>query len=328
MKILHISTPLSWRGGEQQLVYLVEELKKKNIEQFVLGSENSALEAYCKKNNLNFIAQPKPSSFSLRSAKKISAFCEKENISLIHAHDAQAHSNAVLSAFLFGNKTPVVLSRKVDFPIRKNFLSLYKYNHSSIKKIICVSNAIKDILSPDIRDKYKLTVVYDGIDMNRFSLENTGILRKEFKIQTDELIVGNVAAIAPHKDYFTFVDTAEILIKKNIKAKFFIIGDGPEKEKIKNYIEEKNLDEKIILTDFRKDLEKSFCELDIFLFTSKTEGLGSSILDAYLCGVPVVATTAGGIPEIVTHEQTGLLSPPKNAQSLSENVLKLISNTE
>src|ERR1051326_2761682 len=220
MNILHISTPLSWRGGEQQLVYLVEELNKKNISQWILGSRNSELEKYCRKNKISFISQDKPISISLFSAARILRLSKNLHIDLMHTHDSHAHSVSVLSAAVFGNKTPVVLSRKVDFPIKKNWFSRYKYNHSSVKKIICVSAAVKNILAPDIKRKETLSVVYDGIDISRFSYKPSAILRKTFSISENELIIGNVAALAPHKDYFPFVHTAEILLRKHITARF------------------------------------------------------------------------------------------------------------
>ena len=74
------------------------------------------------------------------------------------------------------------------------------------------------------------------------------------------------------------------------------------------------------MTGFRKDIPKILPELDIFLFSSKTEGLGTSLLDAFACQVPVVATNAGGVPELIIHEKTGLLSPTKDPQSLAKNV--------
>jgi len=327
MNVLHISTPLSWRGGEQQLAYLIDELNKKNASQWVLCSSNSEMKKYCKKKEINFFSGSKPSSLSLPFARRISSISGKYSIDLIHVHDSRAHSLAVLSGVIFGNKTPIVLSRKVDFPISKNWFSFYKYNYSKIKRIICVSEKVKEILSADIRSRNLLCVVYDGIDFSKFGWLPSRILRQQYNIQEDEIIIGNIAAIAPHKDYFTFVDTAEILIRKNVKAKFLIIGDGPEREMIIKYIQSKNLQHKIILTGFRNDVPKILPELDLFLFTSKTEGLGSSILDAYMCNVPVVATAAGGIPEIVIDEKTGLLSPPQRPSQLADCVMKVLSDS-
>ena len=326
MKVLHISTPMSWRGGEQQLANLIDELARKNISQWVLCSSHSAMSAYCKKNKINSITQRKPSSFSFMAAFRIAKLCKNLEIDLMHVHDSHAHSLAVLANVLFHGKTSIILSGKVDYPIRNNWYSHFKFNHHSIKAIISVSKKISEIIAPDIKNKKIISTVYDGIDFLRFKFKNEGLLRKEFGISSDELIIGNVAALAPHKDYFTFVDTAEIILKKKIKAKFLIIGSGPDKNKIENYISSKKLQTQVLLMGFRNNIPQLLPEFDIFLFSSKTEGLGSSILDAYTCEVPVVATSAGGVPEIVIDHKTGLVSPPQNALLLAENILKLMEN--
>ena len=327
MNVLHVSTPLSWRGGEQQLAYLLEELPSNEVNQMVVCPESSAMEEYCKKKSVLYFTFKKGFLSDLFLAKQIAHVCREQKIDLVHLHDSHAHTAAVLSCTVFQNKTPLVLSRKVDFPIGGNIFSSYKYNHPSIRKIICVSEKIKEIVTPEIHNKLLLSVVYDGIDLAKFTFQNAHVLRKQYNVPEDELIVANVAAIAPHKDYFTFVDTAELLLRKNFKAKYFIIGDGPERKTIEKYIADKNLQEKIILTGFRNDIPQILPKVDIFLFTSKTEGLGSSILDAFACRVPVVATAAGGVPEIVIHEKTGLLSPVNSPDQLAENVLRIYADS-
>jgi glycosyltransferase involved in cell wall biosynthesis len=137
-----------------------------------------------------------------------------------------------------------------------------------------------------------------------------------------------VAALAPHKDYFTFLNTVKILKETHaLHAKYFIVGDGELKQPIENKITELELQNDIILTGFRHDITHFFAEIDILLFTSETEGLGTTVLDAFCCGVPVAATNAGGVAELVTHEKTGMISEIKNAKVMAENVMKLINNT-
>ena len=152
-------------------------------------------------------------------------------------------------------------------------------------------------------------------------------LHKEYNIPDDIPLIGNVAAVAPHKDYFTFINTAEELIKRNLKAKFFIIGAGPMEEEIKNYCAQKQLDKHIIFTGFRTDIKEILPELTVFLITSKTEGLGTSIIDAFACKVPVVATRAGGIPEIIEHEKNGLLADTKDAVELANQVERILNGS-
>jgi glycosyltransferase involved in cell wall biosynthesis len=246
---------------------------------------------------------------------------------IVHVHDSHAHTFAWLAAQYFGMQTPIVVSRRVDFPVKNKRTSHLKYNHPSVKAIICVSEKIKEITAPAIQNQEVLKVVYSGIDLKRFPYSNTDILHREFHLPEDQLIIGNIAAIAPHKDYFTFVDTVALLVKTGLNARYFIIGgDGGEQGMVERHIQEKGLGDHIILTGFRTDIPQIFPELDVLLFTSKTEGLGTTVLDAFACGVPVVATRGGGIPEMVEHEATGLLADVGDAEGLAREVTRLVQN--
>jgi glycosyltransferase involved in cell wall biosynthesis len=125
-------------------------------------------------------------------------------------------------------------------------------------------------------------------------------------------------------DYSTFISTAKLLIEEyRLDAHFVIIGDGPLRSDVEQWIEKSGISSYITMTGFRSDVPEILPELDVFLITSETEGLGTSILDAFACEVPVVATAAGGIPVIVHHKETGLLAPIKDYDSLAELVHQL-----
>jgi len=329
MKILHVSTADSWRGGEQQVAYLTVELQKKDIAQIICCPDSSPLSNNCKQHNLPVASFSSRGIVNIKLAQHIKHICERNSVTLIHTHDAHGHTAAVLSAIIFGNKIPIVVSRRVDVPVSKSPFSKIKYNHHAIKKIICVSEKIKEITSPSIKDKSKLCVVYSGIDPEKFKKETpSNKLHIELGLNESVPIVGNISALAPHKDYYTFIDTAEIVLKSRPDVRFVIIGDGPEKEQIHEYIEHKNLSTKIICTGFRNDISVIFPELTIFLMTSDTEGLGTSLLDAFAANVAVVSTAAGGIPEIVKHNQTGLLAPIRDVRKLSDYVIQLLEDDE
>ncbi|MGK0173689.1 MAG: glycosyltransferase involved in cell wall biosynthesis, partial [Ulvibacter sp.] len=287
---------------------------------------NSSFSAHCKSNKIPHIDLNFNGSFDFKTARKISFFCKKNKIDFMHAHSGNSHSLGVISQW-FGNKTPLILSRRVDFPIKKNAWAQWKYNHSCIKKIICVSDAIKNILAIDILVKNKLVTIHSGIDLKKFDgVKSINFLRNKYEISDNKKLIGNTSAIAPHKDYFTFVDTCELLIKENINAIFFIIGAGPMEQEIKNYVQSKELNEHIIFTGFLNNIPEVLPELDIFLITSETEGLGTSIIDSFASKIPVVATNAGGIAELVLNGKTGLLSDIKNPNALAKNILKLMSD--
>jgi L-malate glycosyltransferase len=329
MRVLHISSPKTWRGGEQQLIYLAEELKLLGVEQVVMCPFNSEVHKYCLKNHLAHVTYFKGFSANPMVAFRVAHVCSKERIHLIHVHDSHAHNFAILSAVLTKNERPIVVSRRVDFAIQGSSMSLFKYNHPNIKKVVCVSAAIRDVMLEFIEDKSKLKVVHSGIDLSRFeNVVSKGTLRTEYQIPDDYSIIGNVSALAPHKDYQTFVDTAKRLIDEGFKAKFIAIGEGPSRKEIEEYIDQNKMQEHVILTGFRTDVPELLKELDIFLITSKTEGLGTSIIDALASNAPVVAAKAGGIVEVIEHEVCGLLCDIQNPDQLASAVKRMLADGE
>jgi glycosyltransferase involved in cell wall biosynthesis len=323
MVILHISTPLSWRGGEQQLAYLAHGLYEKQAEQTFICAESGAMHDYCLEHEWMFFPIRTGWGHTLSNALLISRICRNYKVDLIHTHDSGAHTLAFVSGLL-GNVTPLVVSRKVDFPVGNSYMSRKKYNSPRIAAFICVSQQIAYILGQSVSDKSKINVVYDGIETQASGQKPD--LHALFQIPQDKKIIGNVAALAPHKDYFTWVDTADILLEKQSNLHFLVIGGGPVQAEIKNYISRKGLDNNITLTGFREDAKDILSGFDIFLNTSRTEGLGSSILDAFVRQVPVVATAAGGVPEIVISGLTGLLAPVADPPAIAEQVLALLND--
>ena len=328
MRILHISTPTGWRGGEQQVAHLINGLTNEVELQLLITPFQSELQKKMG-STLTCVGYERKGSVNLSLARLIKSVCAEHKIDLIHAHDSHAHTAAFLAAVIFKNKTPIVLSRRVDFKVSGNLFSRWKYNHSSIKSIIAVSEAIKTILLPVINKKEIINVVYDCIDLTRYEGEaDIHFLKKELNLPLTTTLIGNLSALADHKDYPTFIRTAKELLSRHNDIHFVIAGDGPLKEEIMNRVKAEQLEKHISFLGFRKDVPQLLKSLDVFLMTSKTEGLGSVILEAFACGIPVVATTAGGIPEIVKNGETGLTANIGDEIALATAVEKIIANPD
>jgi len=319
--ILHVSTAESWRGGEQQLANLVEA-NKGRCQNIILCAKSSAMENYCRLHNIQYYCFKKKWLGRYRAAAKLSGLCSKLNISIVHCHDSHAHSMAITAASLLRNKYPVVVHRRVDFPVGTGVFSRFKYRHPVIAAYICVSETIRKILVPSLKRPELAITIYSSIDLERFkqAAETKVNLKQELKLPPGTKL------IAPHKDYATFVKTAALLTQKHPDWYFVIIGEGAERVHIENEIVSNRLEKTIFMTGFREDVPQLLGSLDAFLMTSKTEGLGTSILGAFVAGVPVVATKAGGIPELVEDEVSGLLADIGNAQGLANQLERVLTD--
>lgn len=325
--VFHVSTARTWRGGEQQLVYLVERLRALGVPQTVVCRPGSELERACRDRSVPIATIARRAGVDPLFARSLARVVARAGAAVVHAHDPNAHAAATLGASLFGLSAPVVVHRRVDFPVGRGPFSRWKYEHAAVRRFVCVSRAVAEMMRRDIGDCTRLRVVHDGIDAGRFAASLTdGRLRREYGIPVSVPIVGNVAALVDHKDCFTFIETAARLVSSGIDARFFVIGTGPLHGDLVANVRQKGLDGHVFLTGFRDDIPAVLPELDLFLFTSKQEGLGSSILDAYACRVPVVATAAGGVPELVSDEETGLLAPVRDAAALADRVRRALGD--
>ena len=318
LRVLHVSSALSWRGGEQQIVNLIEGLSSvdESIEQILFCSKNSAIEKYATIQNIKFKSAQKKSGFDLLYIIKLFRVIKSCNPNIIHVHDSHAHTACVVAHLLLFSKVPIVLHRRVDFDIGKSLFSNYKYNYTYIKQIITVSKAIKNIIQPKV--KAPVDVIYSSWRKSVLEKSGEANLRKELGLANSSKLIGNIAALTDHKDYQTFVETAALTINKNNSIHFIIAGEGALKDQINSHIHSLSLESNIHLLGFREDVTEIMKSLDVFFMPSKMEGLGSILYLAFGCKIPVVSTKAGGIPELVKDKETGYLCEVGNSKELSQ----------
>lgn len=323
--ILHLNTALTWRGGERQSLYLAEGLAKRKIPQIIVGQPDSELEKRCAE--FNFVPLSMRGEWDYRAVRGLIQIIKDNNIQLIHAHTARAHAIALIAKYFY-NKFKLVVSRRVDFHVNKNFLSLKKYTSGHVDLFITVSNKIKEILIEDGVDSEKIITIYSGIDPERFNKKvSTRAIKKEFSFPPKTIIIGNIAALVDHKDQATLIKAISLL-PSTVKCKTLIIGEGELEDELKQLVEDLDIKDRVIFTGFRNDIHEILQFIDIFALTSKEEGLGTSILDAMFNELPLVVTNGGGIPEMVEHDKGGLVADVRDIIKISEYLQILIKNSK
>ena len=137
-----------------------------------------------------------------------------------------------------------------------------------------------------------------------------------------------MAALTREKDHSTFINTAFEVLKATKNVHFYIVGSGKEEQLINDLIAEKDLQNDITMLGFVREIDELIPQLDLLLFTSKSEGLGSTILDFFLAKKPVVATKCGGNEGFMINGVNGLLSEIGDVSSLSKQTIELINNSK
>lgn len=308
LKVLHVSAETGWRGGERQLFWLHQELVSQQIDSKIACPQESVLYT-CLTDQASF-------SFNrgniLRCAWRLRNLCENSSFDLIHAHDSKAHTICLL-AKITGLKVPLVVTRR-SIPRHGGFLSRWKYNHPKNASIVAISLAIKNELSTLTPSQIK--VIYSGIPLENSAKPHD--LHAELELSRAEQIIGFVGALSSEKGPDRFLDVAHKIAANHAGVHFCIFGDGPLQMALEKKCQQLEITEKVHFLGFRDDLKHLWSSMSCMLVTSRSEGLNTSILDAFANEVPVIAFDVGGVSELVAHRKTGMLCGDGNVVEMSE----------
>jgi len=168
--------------------------------------------------------------------------------------------------------------------------------------------------------------VHEGIDVERVIATPAVNVHEAFFLPHGAPVVGNVAALVPHKGQRHLVEAARLVIQEMPDVRFVILGEGELREPLERQVHEHHLQKHVLLPGFRTDVIGCIKGFDLFTMSSVTEGLGTSLLDAMACARPIVATSAGGIPEIVEDGVNGLLVPPRDHAALADAIVRMLKD--
>lgn len=263
----------------------------------------------------------------VRASRQLARKLREQKIDLVHCADLLAAHRSTLACTLA--RVPVISH------IRGSFEEISRRDRSfllPVKRFIFVSENTRRAFGHRLGAE-RGAVVYDGIDVKERDECARQSVREEFSIPTDAKIIGMVARIAPAKDYPTLIRAAARIIAADASVRFLIVGEHSgvaayreHFEEVKCLLEESKLSSYFIFTDFREDVQRLTSAMDVFLLSTHMEGLPLVILEAMALGRAVVATDVGGIPEIVRHEETGLLSPHGDDETLATHLVSLLND--
>jgi len=325
--IAHIDTETSWRGGQRQVIELIKGLNKLGQKNVLFCKSSSEIAQKADKTGIDVIKLPLRGEWDIISVFKLRSYIKKNNVDVVHAHTSHAHTVAQM-ALTGVSACRLVVSRRVDFHINNYFSKKFKYG-KRVDKIITVSNAIRRVLIEDDINPELLVTIQSGFIPGEFRNNHNNInLRKELGISENTIVVSTVAALASHKAHHVLLKAANLVLKKHSDVKFLLAGEGEMRSIIERYINNLGLKKSVILLGFIEGIGAVYRASDIFAITSEEEGLCTSILDAMHFGLPIVATSAGGIPELVQDGINGFIVPVNDYTSVAERLNVLIEDPD
>jgi glycosyltransferase involved in cell wall biosynthesis len=328
---LHIDTARSWRGGQNQVLLTVNGLRAIGHRAALVAHPDGELRRRASEG-LDLIPLAPRSEVDLTAAWRLARVVRRLNPDIIHAHDPHGVAMAGVALSIGaawrskeGRCAPaLVASRRVDFHLKGNSFSRWKYRQ--VDCFVAASNAIRQMLVADGVAPDRVVTVHEGIDVDRIDGVPAVNVHEALWLPHHAPLIGNVAALVPHKGHRYLIEAAHLVVQQVPDARFVILGEGELREHLERLVREHHLEKHVLLPGFRTDVVGCIKGFDFFVMSSVTEGLGTSLLDAMACRKAIVGTKAGGIPEVVDEERTGVLVEPRDSHALAAAILRLVKD--
>lgn len=317
MTILELNYEKSWRGGERQTLYNMQGFRHAQQSVELLCRRGFPLEAEAKKQGF------KTHGFNSIFFVLFFLITKGKNYDVIHAQTSHILTYCILTKPF--HKATIVFSKRVDF-VPKGFFTKLKYKLTD--HVTVISSAIKTIFNtfgiPQV------SVISDIAVKTTLHKTRAEHILSEHHIPTDKKRIGTLAAFVPHKDPLTMVEAIYLVSKQRNDFVFLHFGEGPLMQEVQQKIKDYNLSEVYKIMGFHQQAEDFFSVLDGFVMSSEEEGLGSSVLDAFLYEVPVASTNAGGLKDLLKDQRGEVCSihSPKELAKCIDAVLNHDERTE
>ena len=317
-RVIHLASGREWRGGQNQVLLLARALaaRPSDIEQIVVTGRGSLLAQRLEAAGVP--VRPVGWRAGLSPAALAGTVLEAaRGPALIHAHDAHALTIAGLAGILTG--TPYLATRRVDFPLRRPAL------WRRAVRIIAISEAVRRVLLSDGIVPERVVRVHSGIDLEMVRRTRSGDIRARLGLPETGPLAVAVGALVGHKDHATLLDAAAALRSTRPELHWVIAGEGPLRGELEARIAAHSLRDRVHLPGHVDEALRLIAAAEVFVMSSREEGLGTSVLDAMALDVPIAATSAGGIPEMLDRG-AGLLSPPGDSGALAASVARILDD--
>ncbi|MCX6719355.1 MAG: glycosyltransferase family 4 protein [Candidatus Taylorbacteria bacterium] len=345
MRILYIITKSNWGGAQRHVYDLATAMKAKGHEVMIALGGNGILQQRLESASIftypiESLARDVSVSKDFKPFKEICSIIKNKRPDIIHLHSPKAAGLGALAGRILRVKNIIVTVHGWTFNESRPFyeriviaffswltmilahttILLSEYEYAQALKFPFVEHKIK-LISPGIQPHILMSVdgakqfigKHIGMDLNSFN--------KRFTI-------GTIAELHPNKGLPYLIDAMEIVTRQYPQTVCVIIGDGEDRTVLGSLIKEKKLEQNIFLAGYIDQASEYLKAFNIFVLPSIKEGMPYAILEAGCASMPVVATPAGGIPEIIEDMRSGIIIQAKNSRELSHGISFMIENTE
>jgi glycosyltransferase involved in cell wall biosynthesis len=319
LKVLHLISSLSCGGRERQLCYIYKynNPTRQDIKIIYLNESQVSLLDVFKIRNKDFIR-----------IKSKNFFCRIYYVyDILHKYKPDAvFSWGLIETIILLILQPFMGYKFINFSIQHGIVKLKFSHYLRMLLLHCskniVANSLAGLKANHLRRGH---VLYNGVDDKFFNAKTSKKEVVKLETYVNAMVLISVANFVPYKDYFTVLEALVMLKAEGYDYSYIIIGDGPLKRKVALRIKKYRLENTVKLLGQKNNVEEYLACADIFIHSSRGEGVSNAILEAMASGLPIIASNTGGTPEIVS-EVNGLLFEFKNSKQLASHIKVLYND--
>ena len=324
---------MEFGGGERVFVQLAAGLRDR-FEVSVASMSGGIFEHELKQLGIKFYPVDMSKRFSLKEIRRIKAIIQNNMIDLVHSQGARADFFARIAGRLAG--TPHIICT-VAMPVegfdvgllqKKIYRFMDQLTERYVERFIVVSDSLKQMLMERRGiPVHQVVRIYNGIELSQYHPDaGYGNLRKEWGIPQDVPLIGAIGRMVWQKGLQYFVEAIPEIVRVVPEAIFWVVGDGPLRERLEALSEELRVRDNVIFTGFRSDIREILSAVDLIVVPSLSEGFPMITLEAMAMAKPIVATNIGGITEQIRDGVEGILVPPKNPSALAKAAIRVLND--
>src|SRR5437016_1919987 len=321
MKILYVDLEREWRGGQSQALLTLRGLRERGNEVQLLAVRDSPLAKRVLETGITVHQIP---GFGLRAwaARAIRSLIAQKQFQIVHLNEPHALTAAWLARA--HTQLPLLLSRRIGFPLQKNAVSEARYR--AVERFVANSKDVAQSLIDSGITEERILIVNEGVEI--FPLRTTeqrSSARKHWGVRENEFLFGCVSVLVPEKGQRHLIEALPLVRALHPEVRLLLAGDGACRAELEAHTRRHGQTEAVLFPGFVKDVTQVYTALDAFAFPSEFEGLGTALQAAMAAGLPCISTKRGALGEVVDGERTALVVEP-NGKEFAVAMLRLIDD--
>lgn len=323
MKILHTEWSDGMGGQERRVLAEAAGLSERGHALSILCRKHAKIKDEAVKFGIDVHTLPMRKPYDLFSILHLAGFLKDKKFDIVNTHSGVDSWIGGIAAKIAGVPA-LVRTRHLNIPLKRNLFNFIHYLPDMF--ITCGDNMKDNLINNCGFRASKVVSIPTGVGMEFFQVTRNREAKLKYGLSVGSPVITNVGILRSVKGHEVTLRSVKKVLDSFPEAKFLIVGDGPKKNTLVNLASKLGLEQHVIFAGFIENIPEIYSFTDVAILSSWSEGIPQSVLQAMAAGVPVVATRAGGVPEVIIHEKTGVLVKTGDHEGLAKGIIKILNN--